>query len=91
MKEATPGEQWERLQAEYHKAVQSSYPNPERHGCPAADALQDLAVRSARHEDIEGDEHWKHVVHCGPCYREYLDLRVACCIGEDASPRRESR
>jgi|CZKS01.1.fsa_nt_gi hypothetical protein len=91
MKGATPNEQWERLQAEYQKAVQTSYPNPDRHGCPVADALQDLAARSAQHEDIEGDEHWKHVVHCGPCYQAYLDLRAACRIGDDASPRRKSR
>ena len=91
MKDATPGEEWERLQAEYQKAVQSSYPNPERHGCPAADALQDLAARSARHDDIEGDEHWKHVVHCGPCYQEYLDLRAACRMRGEAKLHRQSR
>ena len=90
MKGSAPKEQWKRLQAEYQKAVQSSYPNPERHGCPVADVLKDLAVRSAQHEDIEADEHWKHVVHCGPCYQEYLDLRAASRMDGEVKLHRES-
>jgi hypothetical protein len=77
MKGETPKQHWERLQSDYQEAVQSAYPNRERLGCPGAGALQSLAARSARHDDTEGDEHWKHVTHCGPCYREYLDLRLA--------------
>jgi hypothetical protein len=91
MKGETPEQQWNRLQREYQKAVQASYPNAERHGCPGADVLRDLAARSAQHQDIEEDEHWKHVIHCGPCYQEYLDLRAACRLGEDSKVHRESR
>ena len=82
MKGETPEQQWERLQREYQKAVQASYPNPERCGCPGREVLGNLAARSARHEDIEEDEHWKHAIHCGPCYHEYLDLRAVCRIGK---------
>jgi hypothetical protein len=91
MKGETPEQQWDRLQREYQKAVQASYPNAKRHGCPGADVLRDLAARSAQHEDIEADEQWKHVIHRGPCYQEYLDLRAACRLGEDAKVHRESR
>jgi len=91
MKGETSEQQWERLQGEYQRAVQTSYPNPERHGCSGADVLRDLAARSARHEDIEQDEQWKHVIHCGPCYQEYLDLRAECRNGEDSNVRRESQ
>ena len=91
MKGETPEQQWDRLQREYQKAVQASYPNPERHGCAGADVLRDLAVRSVQHEDIEADAQWKHVIRCGPCYQEYLDLRAACRLGEDAKVHRESR
>jgi hypothetical protein len=80
MKGETPEQQWERLQREYQRAVQASYRNPERHGCPGANVLGDLAARSARHKDIEHDEHWKHVIRCGPCYHEYLNLRTVCRI-----------
>ena len=78
MKGETPQQQWERLQGQYQKAVQASYPNPQRHGCPGTHILQDLAARSARHEEIDDDQDWKHVIHCAPCYQEYLDLRAAC-------------
>jgi hypothetical protein len=90
MKGETPEQQWERLQREYQKAVQASYPNPERHGCPGTDVLQDLAARSARHEEIDGDEHWKHVIHCAPCYQEYLDLRAAFRLSVEAKVLHES-
>ena len=91
MNQETPQEQWERLQREYQKGVQDSYPNPERRGCPGAEILDALAARSARFEDIEEDEHWKHVTHCAPCYGEYLDLRQSCRLGEETKVRREVR
>jgi hypothetical protein len=87
----TPEQKWNRLQREYQKGVQASYPNPERRGCPETDILQDLAARSARHEDIEEENQWKHVIHCAPCYQEYLDLRESFRVGEVAKVRRESR
>jgi hypothetical protein len=87
----SPEQKWNRLQLEYQKGVQASYPNRERRGCPESDVLQDLAVRSARHEDIEADQQWKHVIHCAPCYQEYLDLREASRLGEGAKVHRESR
>ena len=87
----TPEQKWNRLQREYQKGVQASYPNPERHGCPKTDILQELAARSARHEDIEEDGQWKHVIHCAPCYQEYLDLRASCRVGETAKADQEFR
>ena len=89
MKGETPEHQWNRLQREYQKSVQASYPNPERKGCAGTRVLRDLATRSARFEDIEEDPEWKHVIHCGPCYREYLDLREACRLGVEAKANRE--
>jgi hypothetical protein len=91
MKGETPEQHWERLQREYQKAVQASYPNQDRHGCAGTEVLRNLAARSARHQEIEEDTYWKHVIHCGPCYQEYLDLRAACRLDEDANVHRESR
>lgn len=91
MRGESPEQKWDRLQREYQTAVQASYPNPERHGCAGTDGLRDLAARSARFEDIEEDEQWKHVIHCGPCYREFLDLRESCRLGDEAKAQRESR
>ena len=87
----TPEKQWDRLQREYQKGVEASYPNPERRGCPEAEMLQDLALRSARFEDIEDDQQWKHVIHCAPCYQEYLDQRESCRLGDEAKMHRETR
>jgi hypothetical protein len=86
----SPRQQWDRVQREYQKAVQASYPNPERKGCPGAEVLGDLAARSARHEDIDEDQRWKHVIHCGPCYAEYLELRESCRLGNKDKALRES-
>lgn len=91
MKGESPEQKWQRLQREYQTAVQAAYPNPERHGCPGTDVLGDLAARSARFEDIEEDEEWKHVIHCAPCYREFLDRRESCRLGDEAKVQRESR
>lgn len=91
MKGESPLQKWDRLQREYQKSVQASYPNPERHGCPGTDVLHDLAARSASHEGIEEDGQWNHVIHCGPCYQEYLELRESCRLGDEAKAHRESR
>ena len=42
-------------------------------------------------QEIDGDEHWKHVIHCAPCYQEYLDLRVAFRLSVEAKVVNESR
>jgi hypothetical protein len=91
MKGETPEQQWNRLQREYQDTVQSAFPNPERKGCPGEEVLQDLASRSARHEDIEQDARWKHVVHCAPCYREYLDFRAESRSGRENKMKGELR
>ena len=91
MKGETPEHQWNRLQREYQKSVQASYPNPERYDCPGTDVLRALAARSARSEDLEEDRQWKHVIQCGPCYHEYLNLRERCRLGSEATIQRESR
>lgn len=74
MKDETPEEKWTRLQGEVQDGILNGYPNPERHGCVDGDCIQSLARRSAQFDDtIEDDPHWKHVTHCSPCYRAYLE------------------
>jgi hypothetical protein len=74
-------QKWDRLQHEYRQAMEAVYPNPERCGCPGMVVLRELATRSARFEDLEKDSHWKHVIHCAPCYDEFLNLRESCRPG----------
>jgi hypothetical protein len=70
-----PEQKWNRVQKKLQQAILTSYPNPNREGCPGEEVLEDLARRAAEQGTLEGDEHWEHVTHCSPCYREFLDAR----------------
>jgi hypothetical protein len=71
----SPERKWNRVQKKIQQSILTSYPNPNRDGCPGGQALHDLARRAAAIGNLEGDEQWEHVTHCSPCYREYLDAR----------------
>ena len=71
----SPEQKWNRVQKKIQDAILTSYPNPNRDGCPGTAALYDLARRAAELGTLEGDEGWEHVTHCSPCYREYLEAR----------------
>jgi hypothetical protein len=74
MKDETPEQKWERVQAQVQDGVLNGYPNPDRRGCPDDAAILVLAKRSAQFDDtIEDDPQWKHVTHCSPCYAQYLE------------------
>jgi hypothetical protein len=74
MKRETPDEKWSRLQNNVQDGILKAYPNPDRKGCPGRDGVIELARRAAKFDDaIEDDPKWRHVTHCQPCYREYLD------------------
>lgn len=49
----------------------SDFPNPERTGCPTADAL----VRMARSGALPDDEAREHLLSCSPCFIEFRELR----------------
>jgi hypothetical protein len=55
------------------QAVLRNYPNPERKGCPGTNVLQDIAQLPLPPES----DPWMHIVHCSPCYRDFLDFRHA--------------
>jgi len=71
----SPEQKWNRVQKKVQQAILTSYPNPERKGCPGATVLVDLARRAADLKTLEGDEQWEHVTHCSPCYKEFLEAR----------------
>lgn len=74
MQRETPEEKWTRLQSHIQKGILKAYPNPKRNGCPNRNGLGELAIRSARFDEIiEGDPQWRHVTHCSSCYGEYLE------------------
>jgi hypothetical protein len=78
----TSEEYWDRLQYGYRRAVAAEYPNPGRKDCPGTDALQDLAERNVRRQDLRTDRRWKHAMQCGPCYEEYIVLRYGVGVSK---------
>jgi hypothetical protein len=64
----------ERQQRLVQQTLLHNYPNPERKGCPGSDMVRDLATRSVRLEILSGDEQWEHLMHCSPCYGEFLRI-----------------
>jgi hypothetical protein len=72
-------EMWTRVQRNLQEAILTSYPNPNRVGCPGTDEVRRLAMLSLdlsiELEDAE-PERWEHITHCSPCYKEYLDIRA---------------
>jgi hypothetical protein len=70
-----PEQKWNRVQNKIQQTILTSYPNPNRNGCPGRASLFDLARRAAELGTLEGDEGWEHVTHCSPCYKEYLEVR----------------
>jgi hypothetical protein len=63
-----------RLRGQIQNLVLESYPNPERKGCPGAAAVRDYAERVANWESVEEEVAYRHITHCSPCYREFLNV-----------------
>ena len=71
----TPEQKWNRVQKKLQDSVLKCYPNPNREGCPGDAAIMELAKRATDVAALDGDDHWEHVTHCSPCYKEYLEAR----------------
>ena len=69
----SPGERIKRFQRALQDSILRDYPNPDRTGCQGSEVLRQLASR----ERSEDDPAWEHVLHCGPCYGDFLGLRAA--------------
>lgn len=66
-------QKWNRLQKIVQHDILTNYPNPLRKDCPGLPTLRTLARRNHQFDaTIEQDPHWLHVVHCSPCYADYL-------------------
>lgn len=71
----TPEQKWNRVQQKLQDSVLKCFPNPTRDGCRGEAAIMELAKRAADFSALDGDDHWEHVTHCSPCYKEYLEAR----------------
>ena len=55
------------------KIVASSYPNPDRAGCPEDDVLQFVASRKL--DPVEQADHIAHIATCSPCFSRVQALQ----------------
>jgi hypothetical protein len=69
---ASDREQYDRLQKVLQAHVLSDYPNPTRIGCPSKEILNRLVEDRGR--ALDADDSYRHVIHCSPCYGEFLEL-----------------
>jgi hypothetical protein len=60
------------------KCAQGAFPNPTRAGCPDRARLRAMAQRDPGLALT--DLPIAHVVHCSPCFHDYLRLRRACVL-----------
>ena len=67
----TPEQKYNRLAAAVQQTILSSFPNPDRVGCPGDLRLREVAARRT----IVEDDDWQHITHCSPCYAEFLGAK----------------
>jgi hypothetical protein len=93
MKPESTEQKYERIRLEIQNLVLSAYPNPDRQGCPGSSVVAYLARRVANWEDIEEEADYQHIMHCSPCYAEYLDAREELRASSDRGepPKRMPR
>jgi len=61
----------ERVRQELQESALREFPNPERNGCPAPAALEEM---SRRHAEMT-QEQLHHITHCSPCLKAFLSIR----------------
>jgi hypothetical protein len=61
----------ERVRQELQESALREFPNPERAGCPAPTALEEMSRRRAEMTQ----EQLHHITHCSPCLKAFLSIR----------------
>lgn len=61
----------ERVRQELQESALREFPNPERNGCPASTALEEMSRRRA----AMTQEQLHHITHCSPCLTSFLSIR----------------
>lgn len=91
LKGETPeGKRINRIGAIVRNIMLTGYPNPGRAGCQGQRSIEDLADYAGDFQELRKQEHYRHVMHCSPCYRQYLDARreLSALDAGTAAPRR---
>jgi hypothetical protein len=96
MKAETGEQKYNRLSKVLQAIMLRSYPNPERTDCPDLDEVEEVArlITDNISEEMKGNAHYEHIMHCSPCYAEFLDARHRMSPPRDPSyrmPRRQEK
>jgi hypothetical protein len=75
LKAETPEEKFNRISAIVRNIMLTGYPNPGRAGCPGQRYVENLAQYGGDFKELRKQEHYQHVMHCSPCYGQYLDAK----------------
>jgi hypothetical protein len=67
-------EKYDRVRVQIQNLVLKAYPNPRRNGC-SIPLIAEYARRAADFEAVHGEPEYEHIMHCSPCYAEFLAAR----------------
>lgn len=77
MKSETAEQKYDRLSRLLQGVILRAYPNPNRIDCPGDAAIEEVARRLIADDadNMEDNPAYDHIMHCSPCYAEFLELR----------------
>ena len=96
MKVETGEQKYDRLKRQLQEIMLRCYPNPNRRDCPGLEAVEEVARRITAEisDEMKGNADYNHIMHCSPCYAEFLAARHRLSPPRDPSyrmPRREEK
>jgi hypothetical protein len=69
-------QKWNRLSEYIRNLILTECPNPDRIGCPGSAVVSEYARRAADFDEtVEPEADYQHIVHCSPCYADFLGAR----------------
>jgi hypothetical protein len=83
-------QKWNRLSEYIRNLILTECPNPDRIGCPGSAVVSEYARRAADFDEtVEPEADYQHIVHCSPCYADFLGAREQLRMpGASGQPKR---
>jgi len=76
MSDESTEKKWNRFSEHIRNLILTEYPNPDRIGCPGSAVVSEYARRAADFDEtVEPEADYHHIVHCSPCYADFLSAR----------------
>ena len=74
MKSETAEQKYDRLTRQLQGVMLRAYPNPNCIDCPGDAAIEEVARRVDNTDNMEDNPLYDHIMHCSPCYAEFLEV-----------------